>query len=60
MLWSYPDITADRLLFNVTWTLWIVIGAYFEERDMVANFGEPYREYRRRVPILVPWRLPKD
>jgi len=60
MIWSYPDITADRLLFNVTWTLWIVIGAYFEERDMVADFGEPYREYRRRVPILVPWRLPKD
>jgi protein-S-isoprenylcysteine O-methyltransferase Ste14 len=56
MLWSYPDITADRLLFNVLWSAWIVIGAYLEERDMVTDFGEDYSEYRRRVPMLIPWR----
>jgi protein-S-isoprenylcysteine O-methyltransferase Ste14 len=56
MLWSYPDITVDRLLFNVLWTVWIVIGAYLEERDLTTDFGEEYREYRRKVPMLVPWK----
>jgi len=56
MIWSYPDITTDRLLFNVLWTVWIVIGACLEERDMIAGFGEDYCEYRRRVPMLVPWK----
>jgi len=56
MIWSYPDLTADRLVFNVLWTVWIVIGAYLEERDLLADFGEDYRGYRSRVPMLVPWR----
>jgi protein-S-isoprenylcysteine O-methyltransferase Ste14 len=58
LFWSCTDPTADRLLFNVLFTAWIVVGAYFEERDLVAEFGESYREYQRRVPMLVPWRGP--
>jgi protein-S-isoprenylcysteine O-methyltransferase Ste14 len=57
LFWSYPDLTADRLLFNVLWTSWVVVGARLEERDLVAVFGEPYREYQRLVPMLVPLRL---
>jgi protein-S-isoprenylcysteine O-methyltransferase Ste14 len=56
LIWSSPDLTADRLLFNVLWTAWICAGASWEERDLTAEFGEPYREYRRKVPMLVPWR----
>jgi len=56
LIWSSPDVTADRLLFNVLWTAWIWVGTVLEERDLVAEFGEPYLEYRREVPMLVPWR----
>lgn len=56
-MWSYPALQADRLLFNGLWTIWIVIGAFLEERDLVAEFGETYREYQRQVPMLLPWRL---
>jgi protein-S-isoprenylcysteine O-methyltransferase Ste14 len=59
MLWSYPDLTADRLLLNVSWTIWIFIGSALEERDLVATFGEPYREYQRQVPMLLPLKLPR-
>jgi len=52
--WSFPDLTTDRLLFNLLWTVWIVIGAYLEEIDLIAEFGDAYREYQRRVPMLVP------
>jgi len=54
MIWSCPDLTRDRLLFNLLWTVWIVIGSYFEENDLIVEFGEAYREYQKKVPMLVP------
>jgi protein-S-isoprenylcysteine O-methyltransferase Ste14 len=58
LIWSSPDMTADRLLFDVLWTAWICAGAVWEERDLTAQFGEAYRNYQRQVPMLVPWRGP--
>ena len=55
LLWTSPDVTLDRLLFNVLWTAWIYVGARLEERDLVQDFGEAYRDYQRRIPMLVPW-----
>ncbi len=57
MIWSCPDLTADRLLFNGLWTVWIIIGSILEERDLVLEFGDVYREYQRRVPMLIPLRF---
>jgi protein-S-isoprenylcysteine O-methyltransferase Ste14 len=58
LIWSTPSVTSDRLLFNVLWTFWIVIGSYLEEKDAVDQFGERYRDYQRTVPMLLPWRGP--
>jgi protein-S-isoprenylcysteine O-methyltransferase Ste14 len=57
MIWSHPHITVDRALFNVLWTLWIFTGSVLEERDLVAEFGERYREYQHNVPMLIPNRI---
>jgi len=54
MIWSCPDLTADRLLFNVLWTVWIVTGSLLEEQDLIAEFGDTYREYQRKVPMFIP------
>ena len=59
LIWSFPDVSLDRLLFNVLWTLWTVLGAYLEEKDLVTDFGEKYRHYQKTVPMLFPWRLPR-
>jgi protein-S-isoprenylcysteine O-methyltransferase Ste14 len=59
LIWSAPDVSLDRLLFNMLWTLWIVLGAYLEEKDLVAEFGEKYRNYQQEVPMLFPWRFPR-
>ena len=56
LFWATPDLTADRLLLDILWTGWIIVGAKLEERDLVAEFGDAYRWYQRRVPMLVPWR----
>lgn len=56
-MWTHPDLTADRLLFDVLVTIWVVVGTLLEERDLAAEFGEAYVKYQRSVPMLVPWRL---
>lgn len=53
-LWATPVLSLDRLLFNVLFTTWIVVGATLEERDLLAQFGEEYEAYRRAVPMFVP------
>jgi len=56
LIWASPDLTADRLLFNVLWTAWIVVGTILEETDLLGDFGDLYRDYQRKVPMLIPWR----
>ncbi len=58
LIWSCPDVNSDRLLFNILWTLWLVLGSYLEEKDLVSEFGERYRQYQKTVPMLLPWRGP--
>lgn len=58
LTWSTPYMTSDRLLFNMLWTFWIIIGSHLEEKDIVAEFGESYRDYQKTVPMLFPWRGP--
>ena len=58
IIWSVPGVNSDRLLFNVVWPFWIVIGSYLEEKDLVAEFGEKYRFYQKTVPMLLPWKGP--
>jgi protein-S-isoprenylcysteine O-methyltransferase Ste14 len=58
MIWVNPHLSHDRLLFNVLWTGWIIIGTMLEERDLVAEFGDGYRDYQKRVPMLLPYKWP--
>jgi protein-S-isoprenylcysteine O-methyltransferase Ste14 len=54
--WAAPVMTIGHLLFAAVTTAYVVVGAMFEEHDLVDTFGDEYRSYRRRVPMLVPWR----
>lgn len=58
LLWADPAMSPARLELAILWTAWIAVGARLEERDLVADLGEPYQRYRARVPMLVPWRWP--
>jgi protein-S-isoprenylcysteine O-methyltransferase Ste14 len=57
MIWSYPGLTLDRLLLNLLFTVWVIVATLLEERDLVAGYGEAYRSYQRKVPMLIPWRI---
>lgn len=52
--WATPTMTAGHLLFAAVMLAYILIGLYFEERDLVAAHGEVYRDYQRRTPKLIP------
>lgn len=56
--WVTPTMSLGHLLFALMTTGYIVIAVkYLEERDLVAEFGDVYRDYQDRVPMLLP--LPK-
>jgi methanethiol S-methyltransferase len=52
--WAAPEMSVGRLMFAIATTGYIFIGIVLEERDLVAHFGDRYREYRRNVGMLAP------
>ncbi|MEX5558045.1 isoprenylcysteine carboxylmethyltransferase family protein [Pseudomonas rhodesiae] len=53
--WATPHMTAGHLLFSMGMTVYIFIGASFEEKDLVALFGKRYRRYQQEVGMILPW-----
>lgn len=56
--WATPTMTVGHLYFAVMTTVYIFLGVWFEERDLLAHFGEQYVTYKQQVRGLLP--IPKS
>lgn len=47
-------MTVGHLVFAAAMTTYVFVGLFFEERDLVRQFGERYLAYRKSVPKVLP------
>ena len=53
-LWLTPRVTVNLFTFYLGLTVYIIVGAYFEERKLLREFGQAYEDYARVTPMLIP------
>lgn len=54
--WVSPIMTLSHFLFSIGMTIYILIGIYFEEKDLVEIYGREYQSYQKTTAKLIPWK----
>jgi methanethiol S-methyltransferase len=55
ILWLFPYMTLAILTINISLTIYILIGSFYEERKLRREFGTAYIEYAAVTPMLIPF-----
>jgi protein-S-isoprenylcysteine O-methyltransferase Ste14 len=56
IIWLTPFMTTNILILYAMVTIYLYLGSLHWEKRLLAQFGDEYRDYQRRVPRMVPWR----
>jgi protein-S-isoprenylcysteine O-methyltransferase Ste14 len=48
-------MTVGHLFFAVVMTIYVFIGIYHEEKDLVRMYGKKYEQYRQSTPKILPY-----
>jgi protein-S-isoprenylcysteine O-methyltransferase Ste14 len=59
IVWA-RELSLTTILINTVIVGYFIIGSFLEERKLLLEFGDRYREYQRTVPMLFPWRWIKE
>ena len=55
LIWLLPHMTVNALVMNIALTIYILVGAFFEERKLRNEFGQEYIDYVAVTPMLIPF-----
>jgi protein-S-isoprenylcysteine O-methyltransferase Ste14 len=55
LIWLLPVMTKNVLAINIALTIYVVVGAYFEERKLRREFGREYGDYAAVTPMFIPF-----
>ena len=53
-IWLTPIMSWNSMVLYISFTVYIIVGAFFEERKLAREFGEAYELYKRNTPMLIP------
>ncbi len=53
-IWATPSMTNTQIVLSIGFTIYIFVGLWFEERDLVAEHGESYLQYRKETGKVLP------
>ena len=53
-IWLTPVMTRNSLVVMIAATVYIIVGAFYEERKLEREFGAAYTEYKATTPMLIP------
>ncbi len=56
LVWAFGSISDVSLVSKIILTAYLIIGTFLEEKKLIHEIGEPYLAYRKRVPMLIPWK----
>ena len=59
LIWA-RQMDVSALIVNVILTFYLVVGTYLEEKKLLREFGESYRNYQQKVPMLIPYKWLKE
>lgn len=55
LIWS-RGFALSGLITNVILTLYLIIGTLLEEQKLFYEYGDNYRQYQKRVSMLIPFK----
>ena len=53
-LFFAPTMSYSHLLLAILFTIYIFIGLYFEEKTLEKELGDIYKDYKKRVGMMIP------
>jgi protein-S-isoprenylcysteine O-methyltransferase Ste14 len=53
-IWLSPTVTMNSLTVYIAATVYTLVGAFFEERKLLREYGQSYANYKRVTPMLIP------
>ncbi len=55
VIWSSSKVVSDTgLIINIIFSLYLIFGTILEERKLVFEFGDSYKQYQKNVSMLFP------